>query len=710
VVVQLGHWGCEDVGSQHLWNFRELWAPSDVPSMLYGEHPRPLEQEDMQELIEGYVATALNAQEGGCDGVEFHAAHGYLGMQFLSPLFNRRTDEYGGTTENRCRFALQVATAIRERCGRDFPLGIRVCFDEMNPTGAGITAEEGERIVRVLAASGLYDYFNITGGAGYTAHNFIAPMTGELREQFVPYAERVKAIVDVPVFMAGSVTDIHHAAALVAAGKVDVVAMTRAHIADPELVSKARSGRIDEIRPCAAINQGCINRVFLGREMSCTQNPTVGREAEWGLGTLKQAETPGQIVVVGGGPAGMKAAEVAAARGHHVTLYEREDELGGQARLAAMLPTRSRWGTVIRTLERAMERGKVDVQLGVDATPEMIERCQPDAVVMATGSRFATSGWSVARGERAGIPGLDEVGPLTPGDVLRDPDACGDDVLIVEENSGYAPLGLAELLADRGRRVRLVSRSMFIGEKVFATLDLPHVYPRLMVEHELRQDVSGRVGDPSHPHPAGTAVVAFHGDQDQRLAVCSAPALAGFHAAYERFIDLDHPVEQVPSETNHRPAQLVQPRPRGLIAAQAEHALQTERADALLLVDHVPHRREPALKRRSRPGEDRAGGHRQTAQRRNPSDICHQSPPTVPQKRHTNPSRQRSRSRNRRARRVVREPAKQLMPVARVVTPRLRSHVSSATAPSYPPRGTEGDSPLPETRKALLRTTTRLSL
>jgi len=479
VFVQLGHWGTEDFGSQHLWNFRELWAPSDVPSMLTGEIPRPVEPADIEELIAGYVATALNAQEGRCDGVEFHAAHGYLGMQFFSPLFNQRTDEYGGTTENRCRFAIQVATAIRERCGHDFVLGIRLSFDEMNPTGAGIDPDEGERIVRVLSATGLYDYFNVTGGAAYSVHKFIPPMSGELREQFVPYAERVKKIVNVPVFMAGRVTDIRRAAALVAAGKVDVVAMTRAHIADPELVSKARSGRIDEIRECAGINQGCINRVFLGREMSCTQNATVGREAEWGLGTLKRAESPRQVMVVGGGPAGMKAAEVAASRGHEVVLYERENVLGGQVRLAAMLPTRTEWGTVIRTQERAMHREGVKVELGVDVTQELIDTRRPDVVVMATGSRFATSGWSVARGERASVPGLEENAPLTPGDVLRDPDACGEDVLILEENSGYTPLGLAELLADRGRRVRVVSRSLYIGEKTFTTLDLPFVYPRL---------------------------------------------------------------------------------------------------------------------------------------------------------------------------------------------------------------------------------------
>ncbi|MET0451813.1 MAG: FAD-dependent oxidoreductase [Mycobacterium sp.] len=479
VFIQLGHWGAEDVGMAHLNNFRELWAPSDVASFISGEHPRPLEPADISELIEGYVATAVNAQEGGCDGVEFHAAHGYLGMQFLSPLTNHRVDDYGGSTENRCRFAIEAARAIRERCGQDFPLGIRLALDEKNPTGAGIDADEGERIVRVLADTGLFDYFNVSGGAAATAHEFIAPMTAEIREQFVPYAERVKAMVDVPVFMAGRVTDIRRAAVLVAEERVDVVAMTRAHIADPEIVSKARSGRIDEIRECAGINQGCIARVFVGQEMTCTQNPTVGRESEWGLGSLVASSHPKRVLVIGGGPAGLKTAEIAAARGHHVTLYEREESLGGQVRLAAMLPSRFEWNVVVRNLERAVERLGVEAHLGVEVTPELVEELDPDVVVSATGSRFATTGWSVARGERPGIPGLADASVMTPAEVLTSPESCGHEVVIVDELGTYAPLGVAEYLADRGHRVRIVSRHMFIGAKTMATLDLPVIYPRL---------------------------------------------------------------------------------------------------------------------------------------------------------------------------------------------------------------------------------------
>ncbi len=479
VFVQMGHWGCEDVGDQDLWNVRALWGPSNVASMIFGEQTHAIDAEQIKALVEGYVATATNVQEGGCDGVEIHAAHGYLVMQFLSPLYNHRTDQYGGNTENRCRFLIEVAEAVRKRCGREFPLGTRVCFDEMNPTGAGIDADEGERIVRTLSATGLFDYFNVTAGAGYTAHKFIAPMTSMVHEPFAPYAQRVKRIVDVPVFMAGRVTDIRRAAALVSAGVVDVVGMTRAQIADPELVSKARSGRVDDIRQCAGINQGCINRVFVGRQMSCTQNATVGREDKWGLGSLKQAERHRRVLVVGGGPAGMKAAEIAAARGHEVLLCEREAELGGQLGIAARLPSRTEWNLVIDAQRRALERNGVAVELRVEVTPDHVERHRPDVVVMATGSRYDATGWSITRGERAGIPGLEHTRVMTPADVVRDPDACGEDVLIVEEGGSYTPLGLAELLADRGRRVRIVSSAFFIGDKTVASLDFPIIYPRL---------------------------------------------------------------------------------------------------------------------------------------------------------------------------------------------------------------------------------------
>ncbi|MBN9623266.1 MAG: FAD-dependent oxidoreductase, partial [Actinobacteria bacterium] len=478
VFVQLGHWGVEDDGTMFLDNFRELWSSSDVPSAIFGDQPRPVEEQDIAELIQGYVDTAAHAQEAGCDGVEFHSAHGYLGLQFISPIYNRREDKYGGSTENRCRFTIEAAEAIRERCGRDFPLGIRLSFDEKDPSGNGITPEEGERILAVLDKTGLYDYFNISAGNALSLHHFIAPMTSATTAPFAPFAERAQEITDVPIFMAGRVTDIETAAELVESGAVDVVAMTRGHIADPEIVKKAQSGRADEIRRCAGINQGCIKRVFLGQDMSCTQNPRVGRELEWEWPPPAASEKK-RVVVVGGGPAGLKAAEIAATRGHDVVLFEAEAELGGQLRYAAELPNRTEWGNVVSHLVGAIGRLGVDVRPGERVGAAEIEAIGGDAVVVATGSRWDEDGWSIVRGPTGKIEGLENITVLSPIDVIRHPEAAGKRVLIVEEHGGYAPLGIAEMLASRGSAVSIVSRHFYIGEKTLPSLDLPWAYPRL---------------------------------------------------------------------------------------------------------------------------------------------------------------------------------------------------------------------------------------
>jgi 2,4-dienoyl-CoA reductase-like NADH-dependent reductase (Old Yellow Enzyme family) len=539
VFVQLGHWGVEDDGTTFLDNFRELWGPSEVGSAIFGDQPRPLEAEDIAALVEGYAATAAHAQEAGCDGVEFHSAHGYLGLQFMSPLYNQREDRYGGSTENRCRFAIEAAEAIRERCGRDFPLGIRLSFDEKNPSGAGVDPEEAERILRVLDATGLYDYFNVSAGNVFTIHEFIAPMTSGVEAPFAGFARRAKEIVGVPVFMAGRVTDVERAAELVAAGDVDVVARTRGHIADPEIVNKAREGRADEIRRCAGINQGCIKRIFVGREMSCTQNPVVGRELEWGEGSLRPAAEPKRVVVVGGGPAGLKAAEIAATRGHRVVLFEREPELGGQLRHAAALPQRSEWRLVYEHLAGALERLEVELRLGVEADAAALAAEAPDEVVLATGSRWSRDGWSIVRGPDAGIPGLEQVRVLDPVEAIGDPAACGASALIVAEHNGYTPLGLAELLAARGTAVHLVSRQLMIGEEIVPSLDLPWVMPRLaalgvrLLPQSLVAEVSA----------AGEAtVVGIWGAGEERIAVDSIVLVMGrkpetelFRALRDRF-------------------------------------------------------------------------------------------------------------------------------------------------------------------------------
>lgn len=477
VFVDLSHFGVEDHNTMHLDNWRALWSPSGLPSATYGEIGRAMNRDDIAELVAGFARSAANAQEGGLDGAEVHAAHGYLLCSFLSPLTNLRTDEYGGSTENRCRIVLECARAVREQCGPDFPVGVRISLVEGVP--GGIDEEEGERITSILAASGLFDYLSISAGNASTFDQVVSPMSLP-GARLVDLAARAKKVANgLPVLTANGITDLSIAAEIIDSGQADMVAMTRAHIADPHLISKARSGREGEIRHCVSANQGCINRMAKGWSLTCTQNPAAGRELTLGTGTLTKPDAPRRVVIVGGGPAGMRAAEVAASRGHRVTLLERDEQLGGQIRYAARLATRGRWAVMIKDMERALERHGVDVRTGVDASVDDVRALDPDHVIVATGSRWRTDGFSAKLAARPGIPGLDQVRVLDPIQAIVSPELCGDRVLIVDDIGDYTALGIAETLADQGKQVEVIAASLFLGENILLTLDVGHLYPRL---------------------------------------------------------------------------------------------------------------------------------------------------------------------------------------------------------------------------------------
>ena len=477
VFVDLSHFGVEDFNTMHLDNWRALWSPSGLPSTIYNEIGKAMTHDDIAELVAGFAKTARNAQVAGIDGAEVHAAHGYLLCSFLSPLTNLRTDEYGGSTENRCRIVLECARAVREQCGPDFPIGVRISMTEYAP--GGIDEDEGERIVKHLAESGVFDYLSISAGNAMTFDHIVSPMSMP-GARLVDLAVRAKKVANgLPVLTANGITDLSIAADIVGGGQADLVAMTRAHIADPHLVNKARSGHGDEIRHCVSANQGCINRMAKGWSLTCTQNPAAGREKLLGIGTLTRPDASKRVVVVGGGPAGMRAAETAASRGHEVILLEKDDQLGGQIRYAAKLATRGRWAVMIRDMERMLAVHKVDVRTGFDATIENIRALEPDHVVLATGSTWRTDGFTVKLAGRPGIPGLDHVRVLDPIEALVSPELCGDRVLIVDDTGEYTALGLAETLAGLGKTVEVVSAGLFLGDNIVLNLDVGHLYPRL---------------------------------------------------------------------------------------------------------------------------------------------------------------------------------------------------------------------------------------
>jgi NADPH-dependent 2,4-dienoyl-CoA reductase/sulfur reductase-like enzyme len=271
------------------------------------------------------------------------------------------------------------------------------------------------------------------------------------------------------------------AAEIVTAGQADLVAMTRAHLADPEVVRKAREGREREIRRCVGFNQGCVHRMLTGGMVTCTVNPVVGREAKWGRDHVSRTASPQNVVVVGGGPAGLKFAEAAGQRGHRVRLLEREGELGGQLRYAAMLPGRERWMHLSEDLEVSLDRLGVEVELGVEATAQDIIDDGADLVVVATGSHFATSGFSVFRQDRLGIPGADSSAVIDPVAAIRDPSAVGDSVVVIDEVGDTAGLGVAELLGLAGKEVHIVTMSPMVGQALASTFEVPSVlYPKLV--------------------------------------------------------------------------------------------------------------------------------------------------------------------------------------------------------------------------------------
>ena len=483
IFVQLSTGGVNDVGRAWTDNWHPVRGPSRVPSPIMNETPVALERSDIAELTGDYGQSAANLHEAGIDGVEIHAAHGYLGMQFISPAFNKRTDTYGGSVANRCRFSIEAAEAIRRRVGDAMTVGLRLSFDEYIGD-AGVTPELAEECLDVLAATGLFDYFSISCGSWYSLHRTVPPM-GSAPEAFLaPYAKRAKAVVGdrAKVFVAGRVLDLAAAERVIADGAADMVAMVRAHLADPFLVTKTREGRQREIVRCAGTNE-CMAAPAKGRQVTCVVNPAAGRERDWGEGTLRPVTEPKRITVVGAGPAGMRVAGVAATRGHEVTLIERSTRAGGHLDLLRRLPTRGNWQVVIDDLAVVLEMKSVDVRLGEEATAGSVAADSPDAVVCATGSTWDRTGFSAARPDRATMPGADgdhvlDVATATLA-ALDDPEALGAKVLILDDTGTYLPLGLAELLGEGDVEVEVLSRFPVIGELVAGTQDLPWLLPRL---------------------------------------------------------------------------------------------------------------------------------------------------------------------------------------------------------------------------------------
>jgi 2,4-dienoyl-CoA reductase-like NADH-dependent reductase (Old Yellow Enzyme family) len=482
LLPQLHHMGLQGMPAQTFAMMSDVLAPSGgMSSPMWGHFGHELRTDEIAVLVEHFARAAEIARAGGMDGVEIHAAHGYLLFSFLSPLTNRRTDEYGGSVENRCRIVVETVRAVRARAGDDYLVGLKYGFDE-NVGPLGITPDDAQACLRHIAAAVKIDYVSLSGSGYHSLEHLVPTAESALSGHMAEYGPAARAAAPgVPVLVTCGVREIGQAAEIVASGQADMVGMVRPQLADPDLVEKARTGRADEIRPCVGANQGCWRRMGRGGQITCTVNPEAGREREW-AGMFTPVGSPGRILVAGGGPAGLKAAESAARRGHQVVLVERERELGGQLRAAGRLPGRSRWSRLVEHLGGSLERLGVEVRTGTEATLELARSLSVDHTIVATGSAYATDGFSILRPDRRTIPGLDSTTVLDPATAIADPTACGDAVLIVDDHGAHTALGLAELLAQDGRRVELLTARGQIGHDTVltATVDLPTMYPRLV--------------------------------------------------------------------------------------------------------------------------------------------------------------------------------------------------------------------------------------
>ena len=428
------------------------YAPSAVPNERFHVSPRPLSAAMIAEIIAGYAAAAHRLERAGLDGVEVVASHGYLPAQFLNPRTNLRTDRYGGDAIARRRFLDDVLTAIRAATGPDFVVGLRISGDEKDTDG--LTADDV--MAALIAFDGLFDYYNITAGtsAGIGSAINIAPPMAVPHGHLAPLSASIKARVRTPVFVAGRINQPQDAERILASGAADMVGMTRALICDPDMPAKARDNRLDDIRACIACNQACIGHFHMGYPISCIQHPETGRELTYG--TITAAPRPRRVLIAGGGPAGMKAAAVAAARGHDVTLCEAGRQLGGQALMAQMLPTRAEFGGIVTNLAREMTVAGVDVRLNTRVTRALVDQIAPDAVVIATG----------ANPREARIEGAETGHVVNPWQVLRNEANVGASVLIADWSLDWVGLGLAEKLARAGCRVRLAVDGYMAGQRI----------------------------------------------------------------------------------------------------------------------------------------------------------------------------------------------------------------------------------------------------
>jgi 2,4-dienoyl-CoA reductase-like NADH-dependent reductase (Old Yellow Enzyme family) len=417
-------------------------APKTHPTRQPGPR-QELTLPEIRQMVAAFGAAAGRAAEGGVDGVELHAHEFFLHAQFLNPLWNTRTDAYGGALENRMRFVVETLQAMRDAIGPDMALGVRLKADDV--AQRGMDAAEYRELARRIEALGLVDYISLTAGDGRFHHGPMPRPEGE----WLPIVRELRAVTRLPVMHAGRISTPELAERALADGAVDVVCMTKTHIADPHFTRKVFEGRLDDIRYCTRCMQACHGQASI---MSCVYNPVTSREATWA--ELQPAAKRRRIVVVGAGPAGMECALTAALRGHEVIVLEKAARVGGQIWIGASSPLRKPWARIAEFYQRQAAKGLFEVRLNTEATPESVMALAPDAAVIATGSepnRLEVSGGPPA---------------FTVHEVLNGAADRAGHVVLFDREAFSRPLVAADYLSARGIELDFVTSLPTVGSSL----------------------------------------------------------------------------------------------------------------------------------------------------------------------------------------------------------------------------------------------------
>jgi len=496
IMIQITHMGRRSRWDGFDWT--SLMSPSGIREPVHRSTCKTIEVEEIQRIIADFAQAARRAKEGGLDGVELSAVHQHLIDQFWSPRVNKRTDEWGGSFEGRMKFGLEVLKAVRAEVGDDFVVGMRICGDEFHPDG--LSHDDMKQIAAYYDATGLLDFFGVIG-SGCDTHNSLANVIPNMSyppEPFLHLASGIKEVVSIPVIHAQNIKDPNQAERILEGGYVDMVGMTRAHIADPHIIAKIKMGQLDQIKQCVGANY-CIDRQYQGLDVLCIQNAATSREY---MGLPHQIEkTSGpvrKVVIVGGGPAGMEAARVCAERGHDVTLFEAKEELGGQITTASKAPQRDQIAGITRWYQLELARLKVDLRLGTRADEATIHDLRADVVILAVGGRpfmeqFESWGYDEDPAKSLIV---------SSWDVLDGRVAPGSNVLIYDSICEFSGVSVADYLADKGARVEIVTDDIKPGAAVGGTT-FPTYYRSLyakevvmtsdMVLHEVYREGEGLV-------------------------------------------------------------------------------------------------------------------------------------------------------------------------------------------------------------------------